>query len=511
MVFTLNDFAKYAICGISYGGVLWLIISSLIGCITGKSTGPEPTTLKVEPSPEPTKDNNLIEDLEKAGLPAAEPLVAINEAANEASSAVAKAAKPRMYFLDNIKAFLTVVVICHHTIDDMRGAMDTGAAFCIINPAAIGQPGAPYNTKTVYSIFANWILTLNQSYFMAFFFFISGYFTPSSLDRKGVAGFLRDRFKRIGIPAVVYTSGLGPFQVWLSMTLGKNDPDVSYPGIGDMNNSYQYAGYTGQIWYLHWLVFFSFIYAFVHTLPVKMPTPQVGHVFLFAFAIGIWFVLKPIGGSDFAMMPLGVHSFFYYVLYFSAGILAKRNDWMSTIVNSGISKATTLFMWGLIAFIAIGVFIFCYSVSPFESEKDAAEAQSSTGMAMFIIGFFAVIICLAELQLFHAYFNKGGRISKFFCESAYAAYILHYIFVNFGIFIYFHMMKQWSGLPEDRFVGWQLGQQGTTFIVWDDVDGVNVGEQYTWYGMLFVCAFANLCVWPTAFFLRKLPLLNQVL
>merc|ERR550514_1910007 len=104
-----------------------------------------------------------------------------------------------------------------------------------------------------------------------------------------------------------------------------------------------------------------------------------------------------------------------------------------------------------------------------------------------MMGFFAVIICLAELQLFHAYFNKGGRISKFFCESAYAAYIFHYFFVNLGIYIYFLMLKRFSGLPEDQFAGWQYHQQGTTYVVFE-LDGQTVSEKYNWYGMLFVCA-----------------------
>merc|ERR1712072_1290309 len=113
---------------------------------------------------------------------------------------------------------------------------------------------------------------------MALFFFISGYFTPSSLDRKGVAGFVRDRFKRIGIPAVIYNSGLGPFQLWLIMALGKNNPPVSFPGVGDLNKTFWYSAYPGQCWYLFWLVVLSLMYAFVHRVPVQMSSPQLGHV-----------------------------------------------------------------------------------------------------------------------------------------------------------------------------------------------------------------------------------------
>lgn len=351
---------------------------------------------------------------------------------------------------------------------------------------------------------------------MALFFFISGYFTPSSLDRKGVAGFLRDRFKRIGVPAVMYNSGLGPFQMWLIMALGKNDPPVSVPVIGDLNRTYWYSVYPGQCWYLFWLVLLSFIYAFVHRLPVQMPSPQLSHVFLFAFGVGIWFVLMPFVGGDFGMMPGGIHSLFYYIWFFSAGIVAKRNDWMAEIMKLQTKgrTATTLFLWGLIVFLVMCITIYQYSTSDsFQSKSDVEEAKQSSDQYNFSLGFFAVIISLAELRLFIAYFNAGGRVSKFFCESAYGAYILHFMFVNLGINIYFRMMRQFSGLPADSFVFWQaaLPYQGTSHIVWADLNGITVSESWTWFGMLFVCIFANVCSFLAAFFLRKLPLFNQVL
>ena len=51
---------------------------------------------------------------------------------------------------------------------------------------------------------------VNQSYFMGLFFFWSGYFVPSSLDKKGFERFLHERFIRIGIPFTLYVYLLGP-------------------------------------------------------------------------------------------------------------------------------------------------------------------------------------------------------------------------------------------------------------------------------------------------------------
>jgi fucose 4-O-acetylase-like acetyltransferase len=61
------------------------------------------------------------------------------------------------------------------------------------------------------------ILTLftatNQAYFMGFLFLLAGYFTPGSLERKGYARFLSDRFLRLGVPLLVFGLILGPLTV----------------------------------------------------------------------------------------------------------------------------------------------------------------------------------------------------------------------------------------------------------------------------------------------------------
>ena len=50
----------------------------------------------------------------------------------------------------------------------------------------------------------------NQAYFMGFFFLLAGYFTPASLERKGYARFIGDRFLRLGLPLLAFGFVLGP-------------------------------------------------------------------------------------------------------------------------------------------------------------------------------------------------------------------------------------------------------------------------------------------------------------
>ena len=86
----------------------------------------------------------------------------------------------RFYYLDNLKIFLTIIVIFHHQTCSFVGA---GWYFNIGN----------YTSS--FQAFGNALLGMNQSYFMCVFFFISGYFTPTSFEKKGRELFLRDKFK----------------------------------------------------------------------------------------------------------------------------------------------------------------------------------------------------------------------------------------------------------------------------------------------------------------------------
>ena len=83
---------------------------------------------------------------------------------------VQPAARARLLYLDNLKSFLTAVVVFHHTT---CGFVGTGWIY---------QLGAYDNS---FRWFGTGLLVLNQSYFMCLFFFISAYFTPTSCDRKG--------------------------------------------------------------------------------------------------------------------------------------------------------------------------------------------------------------------------------------------------------------------------------------------------------------------------------------
>ena len=101
----------------------------------------------------------------------------------------------RLLYIDNLHILLTGLVVIHH--------------------AAVTYSDIPmwYYTepaKDRSGVALDVLLIFDQTFFMGFFFLISGYFVPTSYDHKGGRAFLQDRLVRLGIPLVVFAVLLGP-------------------------------------------------------------------------------------------------------------------------------------------------------------------------------------------------------------------------------------------------------------------------------------------------------------
>ena len=95
------------------------------------------------------------------------------------------------YYFDNLKVFLTVIVVVHHTACAFVG---TSWFYGLGN-----------FDGNAFKFFGNATLLLNQSYFMSLFFFISGYFIPPSYDKKTEYEFMLNKSKRLGIPFYLFS------------------------------------------------------------------------------------------------------------------------------------------------------------------------------------------------------------------------------------------------------------------------------------------------------------------
>ena len=119
----------------------------------------------------------------------------------------------RIHDLDNIRIYLTVIVILQHLT------------------ITYGAPGGWYyrefdfhqlDTITLAALVL--FVAANQAYFMGFFFFLGGYFSNSSLKRKDPGSFLIQRIIRLGIPLLLFVYGISPI---LKFIEGLDNPEIA--------------------------------------------------------------------------------------------------------------------------------------------------------------------------------------------------------------------------------------------------------------------------------------------
>ena len=120
--------------------------------------------------------------------------------AHGAVEAAPAGGRARLLFIDNIRVFLTILVILHHLMITYAG---TGSW--------IYREG---RQDAVTDALGGWFCAVDQAYFMGLFLLISAYFVPGSFDRKGPGRFLKDRLIRLGIPLALFSWIVIPLFAW---------------------------------------------------------------------------------------------------------------------------------------------------------------------------------------------------------------------------------------------------------------------------------------------------------
>lgn len=214
----------------------------------------------------------------------------------------------RVGYLDAVRAALTVIVVVHHAAGALAGSGSLGLS--IGDFRSVAQP-----------ILLSFQL-LNQCFFMALFFFLSGLFAPPSVARKGVRGFLRDRGARLGLPFLPIYLVLAPG--WML---------VVQAAQGTLFSGFA-PSYVGPLWFVVWLFVFSFAYASVANdggpdRHVVCALPGPGTLALVGAGLGVVQALQLLFFPAFPLMPITFGSLPFDMAAFVAGVLARRNGWLA--------------------------------------------------------------------------------------------------------------------------------------------------------------------------------------
>ncbi len=222
--------------------------------------------------------------------------------------------RERLYYLDNLKVGLTMLLIAHH-VGQAYGP--TGGTWPI-QEAARATILAPF-------------FTVNRSFFMSLFFLISGYFTARSYDAKGGWPFVKGRLLRLGLPVLVFALLMIPLQLFVFPAPGMDKPGAAWPID------------VGYMWYIEHLLLFSLGYAGWRTVLGRRSAERadrplrVWQVVVFSivlapilaliripFPIDRWDYLLGFFRVAFADLPRDLS-------FFVLGVMAFRRDWLKSM------------------------------------------------------------------------------------------------------------------------------------------------------------------------------------
>lgn len=324
--------------------------------------------------------------------------------------------KRRTFYIDHIRTVLTVLVILHHTA---------------ITYGALGgwywrERGTDLvnNSQRILCLFC----TVNQSYFMGFFFLLAGYFTPAAYDRKGPRTYFIDRVVRLGIPLLVYGFCIAPVTVALAQ-FGDGKPFLETL-ISLLRRAYFDQG---PLWFVQALLLFSVGYLAwrtVRPLPADPPFPHHMVIFLSAIAVGIVaFLLRldfPVGK---VVCGFQIGYFASYIFLFVIGCLAFRGSWLEQIT---IKQICPWFGVSLIALSMLPMAVLFLGNQGFNGGMHWNAAIYAIWEPLVAWG-----LILMYLWSFRTYLDRPLPGSAWLAQRNYAVYIIHPP-ILVGISVLFH-------------------------------------------------------------------------
>jgi peptidoglycan/LPS O-acetylase OafA/YrhL len=324
---------------------------------------------------------------------------------------------PRLYFLDNLRILLAVLVVMHH----------------------VGQPYGPGGSwlipadpsSFIGTIVLGSFMAINMSFFIGLFFMISAYFVPGSYEHKGAGTFYKDRLVRLGVPIVVFMALVLPVMLYLLHGVGVTSfGDYYHHTYLTIKGLLEGQGLSlWHLWFLEQLLIFSGFYVLWRKAtggrkqesPRKMAFPSNFAIAVFAVALGLaMFAVRIIFPLNLWLPFISFEPAHYpeYIALFAVGILAFRNGWLNAI------PAATARKWGCITVLAIVSIIPMLAIFPVSTITAGGLTLASLALSLWE-AVVCVGMCISLIYLFRTGFNVEGKFTKALADNTFTVYLIH--------------------------------------------------------------------------------------
>jgi glucan biosynthesis protein C len=330
--------------------------------------------------------------------------------------------KSRVFYIDNLRIYLIILVFLHH-ITMAYG----GSGSWILNESSFYPiDGATQISFTLFN-------AINQSYFMAFFFLLAGYFTPRSFEKKGGSTYFRDRLIRLGIPIVAYVIFISPVTEFIVRNYAYHQSWTFEEVI--LNRISTFTLGVDHMWFILALLIFAGCYVLYRRIrPTCSPNsekPFPRDTVIFASIIiitGLTYVVRifsPIGTVSIFNFQLA--HFTSYIFMFWVGILAYYGKWFDKLGSAQAKR------WIIIALCVVIALPLLLVVMVDLSAPDITPFFGGFTVESLIFSFWEssalLSITIGTLYVFRTRLNRSNRVLENMSGSAYTAYIIHAIII----------------------------------------------------------------------------------
>ncbi len=318
-------------------------------------------------------------------------------------------ARPRLHYLDNLRAFAIILVIVLH--------------------AAITYMSVPptwwYVIDSDRNVVFSWLVLLVDVPIMQVLFFVAGYFAVGSLQRRGPPGFIREKMVRLAIPWVLGVVFLAPLETYMNYVSRGNPTGYLQFWTSDFwGPMFQQSVY----WFLGVLFveFLVLVYAYVlparHLLqapehPVVQPRPSMFLLFIVLTTGGSLLFSPGLSLDDWRsisfLLVIQPARIGYYVGYFMLGVYAERHGWFTL---TGFRPR--LAPWGAACALA-GLAYLAY--------RNAGAGLSLPAQALesLLFSIFCLTALLAGIALFKGWVDGAGPAWRTFAANSFGIYYVH--------------------------------------------------------------------------------------
>jgi len=343
--------------------------------------------------------------------------------------------KTRIYFLDNLRTFLILLVVILHSGLVYEAVLEN--SWIVVDPVKNNNIG---------------LIRMYLDLFVMFsIFFISGYFVPASVKKQGTFDYIRSKFKRIILPWIISVLTLIPAYKFIFL-YSRGLPQEEwytyfhwFERAGSDLNFYANNPIQNWLWFLPVLFIFQVVYLALYKVNVFKINISLKTAVALTFLIGTvyGFSISMLGLTGWHHSPLLHFQRERLVVYFLSFLLGTLCYKLKIFESTDRNKKWYIIS-NVVLTVSLGVFtafalnIFFNLIDPTRQFYFISGRMDS--LVYYASGMLSMLTLLHVLiYAFRYSLNKTNAVLSELSRNSYSVYIIHVIVLGVIAVAFLHV------------------------------------------------------------------------